>query len=57
MPRRLLMASLDSSVVLDPPGPGNNKAFGHCRLDFGNRSRTVHVLGRDGEVHMVPWER
>ena len=25
---------LDSSVVLDPPGPGNNKAFGHCRLDL-----------------------
>ena len=27
-------ASLDSDVVLDPPGPGNNKAFGHCALDF-----------------------
>jgi hypothetical protein len=25
---------LDSDVVLDPPGPGNNKAFGHCRLDL-----------------------
>ena len=25
---------LDSSVFLDPPGPGNNKAFGHCRLDL-----------------------
>jgi hypothetical protein len=25
---------LDSSVVLDPPGPGNNEAFGHCRLDL-----------------------
>ena len=23
---------LDSNVVLDPPGPGNNKAFGHCTL-------------------------
>ena len=23
---------LDSSVELDPPGPGNNKAFGHCTL-------------------------
>ena len=21
---------LDSDVVLDLPGPGNNKAFGHC---------------------------
>jgi hypothetical protein len=26
--------SLDSDVVLEPPGPGNNKAFGHCTLDF-----------------------
>jgi hypothetical protein len=26
--------SLDSDVVLDPPGPGNNTAFGHCSLDF-----------------------
>jgi hypothetical protein len=23
-----------SDVVLDPPGPGNNKAFGHCALDL-----------------------
>ena len=27
---------LDSDVVLDPPGPGNNKAFGHCRLDLAS---------------------
>jgi hypothetical protein len=26
--------SLDSDVVLDTPGPGNNKAFGHCALDL-----------------------
>ena len=25
---------LESDVVLDLPGPGNNAAFGHCRLDF-----------------------
>jgi len=25
---------VDSDVTLDPPGPGNNKAFGHCRLDL-----------------------
>ena len=24
---------LDSDIVLDLPGPGNNTAFGHCRLD------------------------
>jgi hypothetical protein len=27
-------ASLDSDVILDPPGPGNNIAFGHCALEF-----------------------
>ena len=26
---------LGSDVVLDPPGPGNNKAFGHCSLALG----------------------
>ncbi len=26
--------SLDSDVVLDPPGPGNNTAVGHCALNF-----------------------
>ena len=24
-----------SDVVLDPPGPGDNKAFGHCSLALG----------------------
>src|SRR5687768_4142329 len=24
-----------SDVVLDPPGPGNNTAFGNCSLDLG----------------------
>jgi hypothetical protein len=27
-------ATLDSDVVLDTPGPGNNKAHGHCALDL-----------------------
>ena len=27
-------ASLNSDVTLDLPGRGNNKAFGHCALDF-----------------------
>ena len=26
--------SLDSDVVLDTPGPGNNQAFGHCTVDL-----------------------
>jgi hypothetical protein len=25
---------LDTDVVLDPPGRGNNRAFGHCTLDL-----------------------
>jgi hypothetical protein len=25
---------LDTDVILEPPGPGNNHAFGHCRLDL-----------------------
>ena len=25
-------AGLDSDVILEPPGPGNNRAFGHCTL-------------------------
>jgi len=25
-------AGVDSDVVLDTPGPGNNQAFGHCKL-------------------------
>ena len=26
--------TLDSDVVLNPPGPGNNLAFGHCHLNL-----------------------
>ena len=25
-------AGLDSDVILEPPGPGNNRAFGHCTV-------------------------
>ena len=27
--------SNSSDAILDPPGPGNNKAFGHCNLPDG----------------------
>jgi hypothetical protein len=30
-----LATPLGSDVVLDPPGPGNNTAFGHCSLALG----------------------
>ena len=26
--------TLDTNVTLDPPGPGNNHAFGHCQLSL-----------------------
>ena len=29
-----LTLTLDSDVVLDPPGPGNNVASGHCHLNL-----------------------
>jgi hypothetical protein len=28
-------ATNSNDVILDPPGPGNNKAFGHCDLPDG----------------------
>jgi hypothetical protein len=28
-------ATNSNDVILDPPGPGNNKAFGHCYLPDG----------------------
>jgi hypothetical protein len=39
---------LDSDVTLDPPGPGNNKAFGHCRLDLVARVGLCTFSGGTG---------
>ena len=36
----LAFPQLDTDIVLDLPGPENNKAFGHCTLDL------VTSLGR-----------
>ena len=30
----LVFPQLDTDIVLDPPGPGNNKAFGQCTLNL-----------------------
>jgi hypothetical protein len=38
--RSAVAGLLDTDVVLDPPGPGNNSAFGHCTLNL------VTVVGR-----------
>ncbi len=49
MPRRLVPDSLDSDVVLDLPGHGNNKAFGHCGLDFVTRVGLCTFEGGTGK--------
>jgi len=36
-------------VVLDPPGPGNNTAFGHVVLDLAARQGVVTVSGGTGK--------
>jgi hypothetical protein len=41
--------SLDSDVVLDLPGPGNNKVFGHCYLDFSTYSGRCTFSGGTGK--------
>ena len=41
--------SLDSDVVLDKPGPGNNTAFGHCELVFATGLGLCTFSGGTGE--------
>lgn len=41
--------SLDSDVVLDLPGPGNNQAFGHCYLDFSTYEGRCTFSGGTGK--------
>jgi hypothetical protein len=40
---------LDTDVTLDPPGPGNNKAFGHCRLDLQKAAGVCSFSGGTGK--------
>jgi hypothetical protein len=40
---------LNSDVTLDPPGPGNNKGFGHVVLDLVARHGVVTVSGGTGK--------
>ena len=39
---------LDTDVILDPPKPGNNAAFGHCRLDLATVLGTCTFSGGTG---------
>src|SRR5687768_16499497 len=41
--------SLDSDVVLDPPGPGNNEAFGHRALEFATGRGVCTFSGGTGK--------
>jgi hypothetical protein len=40
---------LETDVVLDPPGPGNNMAFGHVHLDLVAKLGTVTFAGGTGK--------
>ena len=45
---------LDTDIVLDPPGPGNNRAFGHCSItlapvDPGTRVGGCTISGGTGK--------
>jgi hypothetical protein len=40
---------LNSDVVLDPPGPGNNVAFGHVVLDLASGQGVVTISGGTGK--------
>lgn len=41
--------ALDSDIVLDLPGPGNNKAFGHCTLAFATGTGVCTFSGGTGQ--------
>ena len=40
---------LNTDVTLDPPGPGNNAAFGHVVLDLAARHGVVTISGGTGK--------
>ncbi len=40
---------LDSDIVLDLPGPGNNTVFGHVVLDFLTGTGTLTLSGGTGK--------
>lgn len=41
--------TLDSDIVLDTPGPGNNKAHGHCTLDLATGLGVCTFSGGTGK--------
>lgn len=41
--------NLDTDVVIDPPGPGNNQAYGHCTLSLVTGIGTCTISGGTGK--------
>jgi hypothetical protein len=41
--------SLDSAITIDPPGPGNNTASGHCVLDYATSVGVCTISGGTGQ--------
>jgi hypothetical protein len=40
---------LNTDVILDPPGPGNNVAFGHCTIDLVQGTGLCEFTGGTGK--------
>lgn len=47
------LTELNTDVVLDPPGPGNNTANGHVVLVFATRSGVVTLDGGTGKFSKI----
>ncbi len=45
--------TIDSDVVLDPPNPGNNTAFGHVSLSFTTLTGLVTLNGGTGKFKNI----
>jgi len=41
--------TLNTDVVINPPGPGNNKAFGHCTLNLATGIGVCTISGGTGK--------
>jgi hypothetical protein len=44
----VVFPTLNSAIMLDPPAPGNNQAFGHVTLDLATRQGVVTITGGNG---------
>lgn len=43
----------DSDIILEPPGPGNNRAFGHCYVDFRTLVGLCTLSGGTGNLKWI----